>query len=363
MVTAITNTPAMNFALNYLQSNPEATEQQLQAALKNHLQELKKNGAKISKKQITQANAQIGELYKAASEQIKANLMPRVTPVAQEAIASINTSNAVSTYQDYQGHINPKAYHHYDNLISQSKKAKRGHLKKTRSDAKAAFGGDEYIEFLRKHHPDLYEEMQKEATQTPPAVISNNQNKREARQGDDAYISSKKRKQMKKEAEIASQTEHKKRVLRNNPKDKKIRKARANAHYCTSQGIMTKKAKNVFNSVERQLDGELNIRINEEPNRVLKAMKKFYSDLEAKAVSEHKPSVSTPVSSSSTVTTEVSNVVDAAKNSAKNLKSSKVSGGKIGLIVAGVVGLASALGFMLSGSDSKEEKKDFNEAA
>lgn len=42
MVSIITNTPLIDFAKNYLQANPKATQQELQVELKNHLQELKK---------------------------------------------------------------------------------------------------------------------------------------------------------------------------------------------------------------------------------------------------------------------------------------------------------------------------------
>ena len=68
MVTIVTNTPAINFAVNYLQTNPKAKPEQLQVELRNHLQELRKKGVKISKGEIAQANAQIEEIYKAASQ-------------------------------------------------------------------------------------------------------------------------------------------------------------------------------------------------------------------------------------------------------------------------------------------------------
>ena len=346
----------MNFAVNYLQTNPKAKPEQLKAELRSHLQELRSNGEKISKADINRASAQSNEIFKAASEQIKANMMSKVTPKAEKAVASVNASQAAAAYPKYNDHL--KADHHYFDYNAMSKKARQNRHKRTMADAKSAFAGDEYMNFLKERHPKLYEEMH------TPAAPSNNQNKKAMRESADAYVSSKKRKEMKKEAEIVSQKEHKQRVLRNNPKDKTIRKARANGKYCTSQGIQTKEAKRWFNPVNKQLDGSISVKINDEPNSVLKAMKEFYSNLEAKAASHNTPSVSKPVSSASPVTTAVSNasdaVKDAAKDAAKNIKSGK-SGGRAGWIAAGVVGLASALGLMMSGS--KEEKNDFNEAA
>ncbi len=343
MVTIVTNTPAINFAVNYLQTNPKAKPEQLQVELRNHLQELRKKGVKISKGEIAQANAQIEEIYKAASEQLKANLKAKVTPQTKNAVSSVNSAHAAAVYPKYNDHL--KTDHHYFNYNSMSKKARHNLHKKTMSDAKSAFGGDEYIDFLKEHHPELYEEMH------TPAKPSNNQNKKAMRENSDAYVSSTKRKKMKKEAETASQTEHKQRMLRNNSKDKKIRKARANSQYCTSQGIMTKKAKRVFNSVKNHLDGSINVRINDEPNSVLKAMKQFYSNLEAD--SHNKPSASSSVSNAANT------AVNSAKDAVKNMKSN--GGGKAGWIAAGVVALASALGLMMSGS--KAEKNHFNEAA
>ena len=96
MAVASTNTLAMNFAVNYLQTNPKAKPEQLKAELRSHLQELRSNGEKISKADINRASAQSNEIFKAASEQIKANMMSKVTPKAEKAVASVNASQAAA---------------------------------------------------------------------------------------------------------------------------------------------------------------------------------------------------------------------------------------------------------------------------
>lgn len=128
MVTIVTNTPAINFAVNYLQTNPKAKPEQLQVELRNHLQELRKKGVKISKGEIAQANAQIEEIYKAASEQLKANLKAKVTPQTKNAVSSVNSAHAAAVYPKYNDHL--KTDHHYFDYNSMSKKARHNLHKK-----------------------------------------------------------------------------------------------------------------------------------------------------------------------------------------------------------------------------------------
>ena len=302
MVTAITP-QAVVFANTYLFNNPEATQQDFQVALRNHLQNLKNQGAKISKKQIAEINANIGEIYKATLQQIRANMMPNVTSAAETAIEALDSAQASVVYSKYGNHSNAEPA---QAVTANPKCGNHSNVSK---------------------HPELDEQVQSSV------VSSNNQNKKAARKSDDAYISSKKRKKMKKQSETASQQAHRQRAMETNPKDKRIRKMRANAAYCTSQGFMTRDAKNMFNNINNTLDGKLNIVISDAPNSTLQAMNEFYSSQEAAAVSKKVP------------------------EAAKNVKPSKLTG-KAGWIAAGIAGLVGALGLVMSRDSSKNDNSN-----
>ena len=159
------------------------------------------------------------------------------------------------------------------------------------------------------------------------------------RESEDAYISSKKRKQLKKEAEAASQAEHKAQRLRNNPKDKVLRKAKGNAEYCTSQGIMTKNARKIFKNISQKLDGKFVI--TEKPNLELKTLNDYYRSLE---------STSAPVI---TKTPKPTFEIPKPKTEIPKPKAS----GKAGWLFAGFAAMT-ALGAALISSDKKEQQKN-----
>ena len=266
MVTLNVGFESANFAKQYLKNNPQATEQDLQVGLKNHLQELKKNGARISDKQIAQANATVGDLYKATSAEIKASLATEATPKTGEVVSELNSRQARVAYPAHNAHL--EADHHYDEISKMGKRARKRLHNRNMADARAAFAGEEYMNYLKEHNSKLYkEELEAQNSLETP---SNNQNKKVANAD---YQSSKKRKTAKKEAEIKSQIEHKK---ARRPKDKSLR----NKRYCTSQGIMTNQARKRFNEVAGKSTGKINISINEEPNSILKKMKEYYQKLE-----------------------------------------------------------------------------------
>lgn len=332
MVAAVNvNTVVSGFVHEYLKNNKKATEQDCQAAVRSHLQELKKNGAKISDKKIIQASAQVTELY-------KANFMTQPTKTAVKAVQSLNTSQAAHNYPKYNAHL--ASDHHYDEFHKLGKKAKKRLHQKNMNDAKAAFSQLE-VENL---------------SQTEP---SNNQNKKLMRESEDAYISSKKRKQLKKEAEAASQAEHKAQRLRNNPKDKVLRKAKGNAEYCTSQGIMTKNARKIFKNISQKLDGKFVI--TEKPNLELKTLNDYYRSLESTSdpviTETPKPTLEIPKPKAN-VHGAVETATTAGTKAASSLsKTAAKTGGKAGWLFAGFAAMT-ALGAALISSDKKEQQKN-----
>lgn len=324
MVAAVNvNTVVSGFVHEYLKNNKKATEQDCQAAVRSHLQELKKNGAKISDKKIVQASAQVTELY-------KANFMTQPTKTAVKAVQSLNTSQAAHNYPKYNAHL--ASDHHYDEFHKLGKKAKKRLHQKNMNDAKAAFS-------------------QLEVENLPQTEPSNNQNKKLMRESKDAYISSKKRKQMKKEAEAASQAEHKAQRLRNNSKDKALRKAKGNAEYCTSQGIMTKNARKIFKNISQKLDGKFIL--TEKPNLELQALNDYYRSLESTSApvitKTQKPILEIPKPKAN-VHGAVETATTAGTKAAK-------TGGKAGWLFAGFAAMT-ALGAAFISSDKKEQQKN-----
>lgn len=332
MVAAVSvNTVVNGFVQEYLKKNKKATESECQAAVRSHLQDLKKNGAKISDKKIVQASAQVTELY-------KANVMTQPTKTTVKSVQSLNTSQAVHNYPKYNAHLT--ADHHYDEFHQLGKKARKRLHQKNMDDAKAAFS-------------------QLEVQDLKQTELSNSQNKKLMHESEDAYISSKKRKQLKKEAEAVSQAEHKAQRLRNNPKDKVLRKAKGNAEYCTSQGIMTKKARKIFKNISQQLDGNFTVNVNEKPNLELKVLNDYYRSLESTSapVTTEIPKPKTEIPKpKANVQGAVETVTTAGKKAYSSVSKAGKAGGKAGWLFAGFAAMT-ALGAALISSDKKEQQK------
>lgn len=309
---------ARDFAKNYLTQNPTATQENLQCEVRNYLQELRQNGTKISKNQIAQVNAQIGDIYKATADEIKASFSPVVTKKTETAVKSLNNAQAPATYPSAGWVTDKKADIHYDEFNGLSKKARQNLHKRNMADAKAAFADERFAEPV---------------VETP----SNNQNKKAANAD---YQSSKKQKQAKKQAEIKSQNEHK----QNLPiKDKKVRKTKANLRYCTSNGIMTSDARKHFNRIAEGLNGKFTVSVNDAPNSTLQKMNEYYRELEVKlsAPVNVKP-VTTPKPPVEVVTEVVSKT--------------KGKGGKIGWIAAGVAAVLGIAGVYKNDEDKKAKQ-------
>lgn len=332
VATVSVNTVVNGFVQEYLKKNKKATESECQAAVRSHLQDLKKNGAKISDKKIVQASAQVTELY-------KANVMTKPTKTTVKSVQSLNTSQAVHNYPKYNAHL--ASDRHYDEFHQLGKKARKRLHQKNMDDAKAAFS-------------------QLEVQDLKQTELSNSQNKKLMRESEDAYISSKKRKQLKKEAEAASQAEHKAQRLRNNPKDKVLRKAKGNAEYCTSQGIMTKKARKIFKNISQQLDGNFTVNVNEKPNLELKVLNDYYRSLESTSAPVTteilKPKTEIPKPKAN-VQGAVETVTTAGKKAYSSVSKAGKAGGKAGWLFAGFAAMT-ALGAALISSDKKEQQKN-----
>lgn len=305
-----------SFAKNYLNNSPNATKQDLQVGLKNHLQELKKNGAKISDKQIAVATANVDSLFKVTSEELKANTLSNVSPQTEANIEKLKAQQAKSSYPAYNAHL--RADHHYDEFNNMSSKARHRAHKRNLADAKAAFSGEEFA-------------------QEEPKAVSNNQNKK-AQNAD--YQSSKKRKLSKKRNEQLSQKEHNR--WRN-------KKSSRNSAYCTSQGIMTKPARNIYDGVKNKLDGSVSVTIDERPNTTLQRMSEYYQKLENASESTKPQTPKVPI--------EPITIDKPPKPVTKEM-----SKGKIGLMIGlgiGILGLAG----ILSSSKKEVPKEVINEVA
>lgn len=316
---------------------PETTPQDLQVEVRNRLQELKRNGAKISDKKIAQVCAQVPEIHKATLEQIKANTVAAATPKAQTAVKTLNNAQAATAYQHAGWVADVKADRHYNELGNMSKKARRNLYKRNMADAKAAFADERFAE------PKL-------------ETASNNQAKKQANA---EYQSSKKQKAAKKQAEIKSQAEHN---AQKPIKNKKIRKARNNARYCTSQGIMTQDARKAFRNVSKDLDGRINLTVKDTPNQTLQKMADYYRNLEASSVAAPvAPKVQLPEGYSTITKPFKINLPKAAETAAPKATEAvaetatklKGKGGKIGWIAAGLAALVG--GASLLGSKKPEE--------
>lgn len=339
VATVSVNTVVNGFVQEYLKKNKKATESECQAAVRSHLQDLKKNGAKISDKKIVQASAQVTELY-------KANVMTKPTKTTVKSVQSLNTSQAVHNYPKYNAHL--ASDRHYDEFHQLGKKARKRLHQKNMDDAKAAFS-------------------QLEVQDLPKAELSNSQNKKLMRESEEAYISSKKRNQLKKEEEAVLQAEHKAQRLKNNPKDKVLRKAKGNVEYCTSQGILTKKARKIFKNISQQLDGKFTVNVNEKSNLELKVLNDYYRSLEstsAPVITETpKPTFETPKPKTevpkpkANVHVAVETVTTAGTKASSSVSKAGKAGGKAGWLFAGFAAMT-AIGAALMSSDKTEQQKN-----
>lgn len=205
---------ARAFASDYVRQNPKATEMEVVVAVREHLQDLRRNGDKISAKGLSQVAPTVREVYTA--EQARANLTPVTTAPVQRAAKRFNANAAVN---------------HYEQILDMGDGARKRWHQKNMSDAKTAFATDEYLEVLKRNNPAEYEK-EVARLQAENNVVSNNAGKKEANA---EYQSSKKKKAAKKAGEVASQAEHKKARMNNS-------KSAREARYMTENGLVNRGA-------------------------------------------------------------------------------------------------------------------------
>ena len=202
------------FTQNYLKQNPQATAEQVQVALRDELQAQKKNGVRISPKEMSVAQNQVSGAY-ATYTQSTANV-----------VKELKSSGAVAVYNDYN---QADAGKYYDELMNRSKPARQNAHKRSFNDAKSAFASDEFLQKVKAENPEYYAEL----TAKKP---SNNQTKK----ANNDYMSSREKKRQKLINEQRSKEEHR---LFRNTKDTR------DARYCTQNGIMRSNGRKAYENV------------------------------------------------------------------------------------------------------------------
>ena len=215
---------ARTFASNYVKANPQATEDQVQNATRNHLLELQARGEKVPAKKLAQVSSTVSGVYAQRNIPVAVQNTQEALAVRQPNPKVETATNKMSAKIATKQYTSADAGKYYYQNSSLSKNARHNLHERTLKDVKSAFGGDEYMEFLRQNHPELIQEE--------PKPISNKQNKKHANAD---YQSSKKVKQAKKQAEVRSKEEHAKVRAKNT-------RPQRNAEYCTKNGIMSTEA-------------------------------------------------------------------------------------------------------------------------
>lgn len=288
---------ARAFASDYVRQNPKATEMEVVVAVREHLQDLRKNGDKISAKGLSQVAPTVREVYTA--EQARANLTPVTTAPVQHAAKRFNANAAVN---------------HYEQILDMGDGARKRWHQKNMADAKIAFASEEYLDVLKRNNPAEYEK-EVARLQAENSVVSNNAGKKEANA---EYQSSKKKKAAKKAGEAASQAEHKKARMNNS---KPAREAR----YMTENGLMKTEVRKLYQAINNhQIIAGAPWKSAEE------SMKVFLENGMVPEITE---------TAATTVERPVARATETAASSAK-----KAGKGKWGWIAAGAGVVAAAIG-------------------
>lgn len=307
------------FAANYVRQNPKASEMEVQVAVREHLQDLRKSGEKISAKGLSQVQPTVREIYTA--EQAKANLKPVATPVVQRATKKFNANAAVN---------------HYEQILGMGDGARKRWHQKNMADAKTAFAPDEYLEVLKRNNPGQYEK-EVSRLKAENEVVSNNAAKKEANAD---YLSSKKKKAAKKAGEAASQAEHKRVRIKNS---KPAREAR----WMTANGKMKTEGRKLYQAINNhQIIADAPWKSAATSARVFEehGLTNFEKGLaESKPVptkpAATKPAAAVTSSAGSATTKAAETAAESAANAAK-----KAGKGKWGWIAAGVGVVAAVIG-------------------
>lgn len=323
---------ARAYATDYVRLNPKATEMEVVVAVREYLQDLRKNGDRISAKGLSQVAPTVREIYTA--EQARANFRPVETAQVQRAAKRFNANAAVN---------------HYERLDQMTDGARKKWHQKNMADAKQAFASEEYLEVLKRNNPAEYEK-EVARLQAEKDVVSNNAGKKEANA---EYQSSKKKKATKKAAEAASQTEHKKVRVRNS---KPAREAR----YITENGLMKTEGRKLYRAIANHeiiadapwKSAEESMKVFLENGMVPEEIKSAHAETAAVARTTESAAVRR------TAETAVETVAETAASSAK-----KAAKGKWGWIAGGAGLVAAAIGGKSYIDNKKVQEQQLNLSA
>ena len=328
---------ARNFAVDYMKKNPKASKDQLQAAVRWHLQELTSQGEKISKKAMNAAVIDAVTVYDIPSEKIKANFTPIKNKNLDEAKKYFKEKTAADRYYYEQNQMG--------NLARKRKTSEQ------RNMVKDAFTSDDYLEVLKRNNPSEYEK--EIALRNAPKPKSNNANKKEANAD---YQSSKKRKLAKKQAEIQSQQKH---------KAYRSTKMSRNAEYLTSQGMMTKEGKKLYQKIKsHQIIADAPWKSAQESAKVF--MENGFAPIiesDGKQLEPVSDVIETVVNdTASEVKTIVSDAAENVKTAAGNA-GKKASKGKWGWILGGAAAIAAGAYGYYAYNQNKAQKEHISFSA
>ncbi len=229
------------FVNNVKAQNPNATQQDLKVKVKDGLQELNKNGTKVSPREIAKAQ---GMVCNANTEQLKANFITNHTKTADKAVKKLNESNAVDSYKSTG--YSPKMTENHNMTKENVQRVPKDRPRKNNNASRKASLIEGTKDLSQNGPASLDEHIKNLKAAGNIEELRKVEKEMAAIEPPEEYISSKKQRKIKKELEIKSKNEH--------------RKARAeqfktnrNKKYCTENGIMTSKARKAYNKVKAQL--------------------------------------------------------------------------------------------------------------
>lgn len=264
-----TRVDLVKFVNNVIAQHPDATRQDLEVQVRNGLQDLKKNGTKISNKEIAQAQHMVRN---ADLNALKANYVTKPTAAAGKAVRLLNESNAGNSYKAVvqskpADSVLQLAEKQYYNMT----KKERAALSKFWEDHLRTVFGYENVERVPQEDMHLKNNTSRKASliagtkdlnQNRPASLAEhienletagnkeqlNKVRKEmaAINNPKEYVSAKKQKKAKKQLEIKNKKEH----YNARAEQFKINRDR---RYCTKNGIMTTEAKKHYDTVKEQL--------------------------------------------------------------------------------------------------------------
>ncbi len=226
-----------SFVCDIAKQYPSATRQELEIHVRNALQEAKRNGTKVSPKEIVKAQHIVRTVD---LDSLKANYALNHNVTTSEAVKKLNTAKAegsygrvgnnVKTTSASKGNVQRVPRNTRVNKISRNAALVEGMMDPKQNGPSSL---SEYIENLEKAGNN--EELKRVKAEMPKSGNS------------EEYLSVKKLKKVKKMEQIKAQNEAQNEARKFRVSRSKINRDR---HYCTQNGIMTSKARKTYNSVK-----------------------------------------------------------------------------------------------------------------